>query len=158
MCFLFLCLGEESDREVVLVKEVTLHRMQLKSELIQVFKDTSILDFELKVRVLDARGKLESGIGEGVIRDVMCSFFQDVSSSHMTGCFEKVPTIRHDMCKEDWHAVARILAYAHNIGDTNHYTYHKPFCYRRYLGKRVFLTSVFWSHLNNMCPLMRRRL
>lgn len=46
----------------------------------------------------------------------MCQFFTEFSSSHMIGCQEKVPVIRHDMTLVEWLAVGKLLVYCSRVG------------------------------------------
>ena len=79
--------------------------------MIKTFIDLTIPNFELKV--IDVRGQEESGIGVGEGKDVICSFFGELSNSDMIGCLEKV---RHDMTRKHWKAVGRIMLYGFIIG------------------------------------------
>ena len=78
--------------------------------------DPFIMDFEIRLTVIDVRGTEETGIGNGVVRDIICSFFTELCSSHMIGCQEKVPNVRHDMGKEQWQSIARIMIYGVRLG------------------------------------------
>lgn len=107
----------DSTDEVVLVKNLEVHRLHLREELMKLFSDSSIMDFqELNFTVIDARGQKESGIGQGVTKDVMCTVFNELSNSHMIGFSEKVPSIRHDMSRTAWQAVARMVLWGHKLG------------------------------------------
>ena len=97
--------------EVVVTKVIRLHRLNIKNELIEVLKDSNILSCELKIKIIDVRGKVEEGSGVGVIRDAFCIFFNDFNFSNTFGREEKVPSLRHDMGKMEWQSVARILVY-----------------------------------------------
>ena len=97
--------------EVVVTKVIRLHRLNIKNELIEVFKDSNILSCELKIEIIDVQGKVEEGSGVGVIRDAFCIFFNDFNFSNTFGREEKVPSLRHDMGKMEWQSVARILVY-----------------------------------------------
>lgn len=113
----FTSLLEESfDDEVILMKPVQLNRLQVKTQLLDLFKDKNILDFELQVTLLDIRGTKEEGSGVGVTREVVCMFFTEFFESCSVGRAAKVPSIRHDMSKEEWAAVARIMIAAMKVG------------------------------------------
>ena len=56
--------------------------------------------FERSDSSQDPRGNVESG--EGVVRDVSCSFFNEFLMSYSVGCNEVVPAIRYTMLKEHW--------------------------------------------------------
>ena len=90
--------------------------MNLKGEILALFLQKDILRYNLKITVKDQRGNVESGKGEGVVRDVLCSFFNKFLTSYSVGCDEVVPAIRHTMLKEHWQAVARIILYVMQVG------------------------------------------
>lgn len=48
------------------------------------------------------RGNEEMGRGIGVIRDALCHAFREYSVSHMVGCKDKVPVVRHDTSRKEW--------------------------------------------------------
>lgn len=77
--------------------------------------DSNILAYDLKFRIIDPRGKEEPGKGEGVARDVICCFWRDFFTSCSFGADEAVPSVRHDMAKQDWEAVGRILLYGFRV-------------------------------------------
>ena len=93
------------------MKDVILHRLNLKTELLKVFQQDDILEYGLRFSLIDPRGQEEYGSGDGVSRDVFCSFFNEFLASYTLGRQDKVPAIRHDMSKMQWQAVARILLY-----------------------------------------------
>jgi hypothetical protein len=63
----------------------------------------------LVVKMINKHGNEEKGEGSGVIRDALSLFWQDANLSLMLGEDERVPCIRHDMSRNHWQAVARIL-------------------------------------------------
>ena len=73
------------------------------------------MNFSINVTVIDQRGNEEKGIGDGVLRDVICTFVSNLAYSHMIGCEEKVPPVRHDMGLQQWKSVARILVYGSKL-------------------------------------------
>lgn len=62
-------------------------------------------------RIIDERGKLEEGVGSGVTRDVIATFWQQLFAATMVGDREKVPCIRHDFQKSEWTAIGRVLVF-----------------------------------------------
>lgn len=66
---------------------------------------------KLNVRVIDHQGRLEQGVGPGVLRDVLATLWQEVCASLTLGDVEKVPCIRHDHWKHEWEAIGRVLLY-----------------------------------------------
>ena len=49
------------------------------------------MNFSINDTVIDQRGNEEGGTGEGVMRDVICTFVSNLAYSHVIGCEEKVP-------------------------------------------------------------------
>ena len=62
-------------------------------------------------RIIDERGKLEEGVGSGVTRDVIATFWQQLFAATMVGDREKVPCIRNDFQKSEWTAIGRVLVF-----------------------------------------------
>ena len=60
--------------------------MNLKNEVLMFFKQENILQCNLNLTIKDPRGKDEFGIGNGVARDVICSFFSEFLTSYTIGC------------------------------------------------------------------------
>jgi len=109
---LFVIIADISlDEEVLVSRDARIHRINLKEELLTLFKNEDILKYNLRFIVIDPRGVEENGVGDGVARDVICSFFIDFVMSNTIGCLEVIPAIRHTMLLEDWKAVARIILY-----------------------------------------------
>jgi len=100
-----------AEDEVVIKKQVNIHRMNVKSEFIKIFKDPYILSAELEIHLIAPNENLEEGSGVGVVREAFCLFFEDFFTSNSIGREEKVPTIRHDMGKEEWEAIGKMLVY-----------------------------------------------
>ena len=103
--------SNESLDEVVLTKTVSLHRLNIKEEMLVLFQQTDITTFELRIEMFDARGRLEEGVGSGVLKEAFCLFFTEFFLSNTTGREDKVPSIRHDMTRIRWDAVARMIVY-----------------------------------------------
>ena len=95
---------------LVALQEVYIHRSCIKEDLIKVFmgEDSHGL---AGMRVVDERGKVEEGEGQGVTRDIIATFWQQFFSSAAIGDKEKVPAIRHDYQKSEWEAIGRILVF-----------------------------------------------
>ena len=95
---------------LVAVQEVYIHRSRLKEDLVKTFMvgDPHCL---AGMKVIDERGKVEEGDGEGVTRDIIATFWQQFFSAAAIGDKEKVPAIRHDYQKSEWEAIGRILLY-----------------------------------------------
>ena len=104
------------DGEVTFVRQVKLNRLQIKNQLIELFKNDDILQYELNITMLDARGREEEVSGVRVTKEAFTIFFTVFFSSCTVGRTDKVPCVRHDMCKPEWSAVVRILIAAMKVG------------------------------------------
>ena len=113
--FLWFIYLDTSFDEVTVKKKVTLHRLQIEKEVIELFQDPLIQCYDLDITLIDVRGENETGEGIGVTREVFHLFFKEFLPSNTVGCREKVPFIRHDMSKNEWSAIARILIYCLKI-------------------------------------------
>jgi hypothetical protein len=96
--------GTEAPKSVL-----SIHRSCVKNDLIQHFKDDNILKTDNIFRIINERGKVEQGVGIGVIREVYTLFWKVFSISMTIGERERVPFVRHDHFLEEWEAVGRIL-------------------------------------------------
>ena len=84
------------------LKPVTGHRALLKGEVIDIFRDPSIiLQYEVDFTIIGHTGVEEEGQGSGVLREVLTSFWQECFSSLTVSALEKVPSVRHDYQKGD---------------------------------------------------------
>ena len=103
--------SEASDRPSPFLnsKRLKVHRSCLKTDLINHFKDDSILNHDITFDVINQRGEIEQGAGIGVTREVYSSFWVDFSISMTIGERERVPFVRHDHFVDEWKAVGRIL-------------------------------------------------
>ena len=88
---------------------ISIHRTNLKKELISVFEHEDIMTKFVVVKMINEYGNEEKGEGQGVIHDALSLFWQDAYVSLMLGEDERVPCIRHDMSRNHWQAVARIF-------------------------------------------------
>ena len=86
-----------------------MNRILLKSQLVELFKDDSILQYELNVTHLDSQGRPEKGTGAVVTKKIFSVFFTEFLSSCTVGRSDKVPYVRHYMSRNEWCSVARIL-------------------------------------------------
>ena len=84
---------------------ISLHRSNLKKELISLFDSERVLNRFLEVKMINDHRKEEKGEGSGVVRDALSLFWQDAYVSLMLGEDERVPCIRHDMGRNHWEAV-----------------------------------------------------
>lgn len=79
-------------------------------DMIEAFKDGSIMDSPVKVVMVNAFGKEEWGVdNDGVLRDALSAFWCSFYDSCTVGEEERVPAVRHDFKEAEWGATARIL-------------------------------------------------
>ena len=123
-----------SSAEIEEKLEISIHRTNLKKELISVFEHEDIMTKFVVVKMINEYGNEEKGEGQGVIRDALSLFWQDAYVSLMLGEDERVRCIRHDMSRNHWQAVARIFL--------------KGFLQERYFPiqiSQVFVTSLVFG-------------
>lgn len=94
---------------------VNVHRSLIKEDLIKLLADPTVLQQELDWRVIDNHGRQEEGVGSGVQRDILATFWQGIYSSLTLGDVKKVPCIRHDHQKTEWEAICRVLVYGYRF-------------------------------------------
>ncbi|KAK0142181.1 hypothetical protein N1851_020117 [Merluccius polli] len=98
-----------STSQASLAKIINIHHGNCLNELIKEFMDPTLLTHPLIMRRILPDNSVEKGIGEGVVRDIYCSFWQEFYDRCTVGTAVKVPFIRHDFSCETWKAIARIL-------------------------------------------------
>ena len=69
--------------------------------MINTFKNVNELD-HIQFEIIDARGQKKYGRGLGAERDLYASFWSEVADSFCVGASERVPFVRHDLCKKEW--------------------------------------------------------
>ena len=80
------------------------------SDMIEVFKDPSIMEAHLKVTMVNAHGQEEAGSdANGVFRDALSAFWSAFENSCTVGEDERIPVIRHDFQAPEWEGIARLL-------------------------------------------------
>ena len=90
---------------------MNLHRALLKDYIIELFSEPTILNVNLDVTLIGNDGNPEDGVGEGIVKEVLTSFWQQVHNLLTVGSQEKVPWIRHELQKRQWEAIGRVLVY-----------------------------------------------
>ena len=74
------------------------------------FKDDSILSYPIKVVMINSFEKKERGEDDGgLLRDALSAFWSEFYDSCTVGEDERVPVVRHDFKEKEWEAIARIL-------------------------------------------------
>ena len=101
------------DETVAELKQVVLYLSFIHQDVINLFKDPSILDCMLNITVINANGQPEKGDGEGVLRDVLTHFWHEFFTTLSIGETEKTPHIWHDLQKLEWQAIARVLVFGY---------------------------------------------
>lgn len=76
-----------------------------------IFSDPGVIDSLINPTVVDNRGQQEKGKGKGVMLDVLTHFWHEVYNTYTAGSTDKIPTIRHDMQKDQWQSIARVIIY-----------------------------------------------
>ncbi|XP_073727002.1 uncharacterized protein [Misgurnus anguillicaudatus] len=89
---------------------LVVRRGQVLSILMQAFSDPAIMDKEISIRMRLPNGQIEEGVGPGVFRDCLSEFWNEFYSRCALGTDVKVPFLRHEFQRNEWQAVARILA------------------------------------------------
>lgn len=89
-------------------KTLVIRRSQIFQDMVQFFKDASITESKLTVRMVLPNGEIEMGEGSGVFVDALASFW-DEFSKHTAGDEFKVPVLRHNFGADTWKAVGRII-------------------------------------------------
>ena len=95
-----------NNQEAMQYRMITVHRANIRRDMIDIFKDPSIMNCHIMV---DERGTAEQGIGAGVFKDALSLLWKDVYDSLMLGEGKRVAFIRHNCQRKEWEAIARIL-------------------------------------------------
>ena len=91
-------------------RNLRIRRALVLPDLLEAFKSEDIAQAEIRITMVDGKGKDE--IGEdvrGIFRDALAIFWEEFYLRCTVGTREKVPSMRHDFQSLDWTAVARIL-------------------------------------------------
>ena len=114
---------------------VTLHRALLKNDILQLFRDPKILQYNLDITIKSLSGREEEGKGVGVIREVLTTFWNECFSSLTVGAIEKVPCVRHDYKRSEWEAICRVLVYGYFVIRFFPITLCRAFVYTLFFGE-----------------------
>ena len=87
----------------------TVHRSCIKTDLIEHFKDPSVMNYNIDFKIINEWGELELRVGTGVIPEVYTLFWNEFSIPMTIGERERVPFVRYDHFVEEWEFVGRIL-------------------------------------------------
>ena len=113
---------------------IQVHRLNIKKDMIDLFRDPLIMSQDIEIIVIDARGVEEVGRGVGLLRDVFSLFWKETYDSLFVGENEHVPFVRHDYQREEWVAVGRILVKGYLTCQ-----------YLPVLLSQTFLACLFWG-------------
>ncbi len=84
--------------------------MNIVRDMVEIFKDDSVMGSAIKVVMINASGKRELGVdNQGVFRDALSAFWTQFYDACTVGEQERVPVVRHDFQVLEWTAIARIL-------------------------------------------------
>lgn len=91
-------------------KIVKIRRVQVRKDMINLFKDKAVVDTTLNVVMINSFGKEEDGLdNSGVFLDALSAFWNSFYDSCTNGEDERVPAIRHDFQVAEWEAIATII-------------------------------------------------
>lgn len=80
-----------------------------------IFSDPCILNKVIHAIVKDYRGQEEKGRGKGVTLDILTHFWHEAYNDYTAGSTDKVPIIRHDLQKDQWQSIARVIIYGYSV-------------------------------------------
>ena len=88
---------ELTESEDVNVKEIIVHRQNLRVDLVEAFKAVSLSD-TIRFIIINARGEKEPGVGAGIKRDSYSSARKEILDGLCGGERDvHVPFVRHDL-------------------------------------------------------------
>ena len=131
---MYLCLYQYLYLSCYRKRIIQVHRLIIKKDLIDLFRDPLIMSQDIEIIVVDARGVEEVGRGVGLLRDVFSLFWKETYDSLFVGENERVPFVRLDYQRDEWVAVGRILV--------------KGYLTCQYLPvflSQTFLACLFWG-------------
>ena len=83
--------------------------------MIDIFRDPSILQYEVDFTIIGHTGVKEEEQGSGVLIAVLRTFWHECFSSLTVGALGKVPGVRHGYQKGEWEAIGRIIVYRYSF-------------------------------------------
>lgn len=100
---------EAHAQQGVAQKALRLHRVNIVADMVEQFKDASLMDTNLSVTFVN-----ESGIdASGVARDAYSCFWESLFVNCADGEEEYVPALQPEYGREEWEAIGRILLKAY---------------------------------------------
>ena len=93
-----------------LVRVICIRRTLVLPHLVEVFKGNGLMKAEIKITMVDGRGRGEIGEDvKGVFRDALAVLWEECYLRCTRGVREKVPSLRHGIQSLDWTEVTLIL-------------------------------------------------
>jgi len=90
------------------IRFLRIKRVSVIKDMVDAFKDATIMDAKISVSMVNEYGKDELGVDDGgVFRDALSAFWQEFFLSCTME--EQVPCLRHDYQFAEWESVGRIL-------------------------------------------------
>ena len=83
--------------------------------MIDIFRDPSILQYEVDFTIIEPTGVEGEGQESGVLIGVLRTFCYECFSSLTVGALGKVPSVRHGYQKGEWEAIGRIIVYGYSF-------------------------------------------
>ena len=80
-----------------------------------IWRDPSILQYEVDFTIIGHTGVEEEGQGSGVLIGVLRTFWHECFSSLTVVALGKVPSVRHGYQKGEWEAIGRIIVYGYSF-------------------------------------------
>lgn len=90
--------------EVLLIR-----RSYLITDMMNAFSDESILKANIAVHMILHDGNLEKGQGNGVYKDAITQFWDEVYEQMTSGDSSRIPVLRHDYGEKEWQTLGRII-------------------------------------------------
>ena len=94
---------------------MTIHKALLKRDMIDIFRDPQILEYDADVTIIGHNVKEKEGRGSGVLREVLTNFWRECFSSLTVGTLGKVPSVMHDYQKREWETIGRTIVYGYSF-------------------------------------------
>ena len=83
--------------------------------MIDIFRDPSILQYEVDFIIIEPTGVEEEGQKSGLLIGVLRTFCYECFSSLTVGALGNVPSVRHGYQKGEWEAIGRIIVYGYSF-------------------------------------------
>ena len=81
-------------------RTINIHRSKTVEDMIEAFKVVNAGD-KLDFKFISPLGKIENGVGEGVMREAYSSFWREALLSRFSGAGSKIPVLRNDLHRDE---------------------------------------------------------